>query len=152
VVHGKPTHEETRATFSHAAANTPSVVINDMAEAIELSKFITGEKPASEFYTKFAGRYSENFDATKDLQKIGVVNQTTMLASDTQGIADFLKQVMIKTFDLTEENLEERFADTRDTLCYATNEINLLFIACYSRKQTWPLLPVVTTAAIPATL
>lgn len=122
VVHGKPAHEETRATFSHAAANTASVVINDMDEAIELSKFITGEKPAQEFYTKFAGRYSENFDATKDLQKIGVVNQTTMLASDTQGIADFLKQVMIKRFNLTDENLEERFADTRDTLCYATND------------------------------
>jgi 4-hydroxy-3-methylbut-2-enyl diphosphate reductase len=122
VVHGKPTHEETRATFSHAAANTPSVVINDMAEAIALSKFITGERPAQEFYTIFAGRYSENFDAAKDLQKIGVVNQTTMLASDTQGIADFLKQVMIKKYDLTENNLEERFADTRDTLCYATND------------------------------
>jgi 4-hydroxy-3-methylbut-2-enyl diphosphate reductase len=122
VVHGKPTHEETRATFSHAAANTPSVVINDMAEAIALSKFITGERPVNEFYTTFAGRYSENFDAAKDLQKIGVVNQTTMLASDTQGIADFLKQVMIKKYDLTENNLEERFADTRDTLCYATND------------------------------
>ncbi len=122
VVHGKPAHEETRATFSHAAANTPSVVINDMAEAIELSKFITGEKPAAEFYTTFAGRYSEHFDAGKDLQKIGVVNQTTMLASDTQGIADFLKQVMISTFDLDSSNLEEKFADTRDTLCYATND------------------------------
>jgi 4-hydroxy-3-methylbut-2-enyl diphosphate reductase len=122
VVHGKPAHEETRATFSHAAANTHSVVINDMGEAIELSKYITGERPANEFYTTFAGRYSDNFDAAKDLQKIGVVNQTTMLASDTQGIADFLKQVMVKKYDLTEENLEERFADTRDTLCYATND------------------------------
>ena len=122
VVHGKPTHEETRATFSHAAANTPSVVINDMAEAVELSRFITGEKKAEEFYTSFAGRYSENFDAASHLQKIGVVNQTTMLASDTQGIADFLKQVMINRYDLTDNNIEERFADTRDTLCYATND------------------------------
>ena len=122
VVHGKPTHEETRATFSHAAANTPSVVINDMAEAVELSRFITGEKKAEEFYTSFAGRYSENFDAASHLQKIGVVNQTTMLASDTQGIADFLKQVMINRYALTDNNIEERFADTRDTLCYATND------------------------------
>ena len=122
IVHGKPTHEETRATFSHAAANTPSVVINDMAEARELSKFITGQKPVEEFYKSFAGRYSENFDAALHLQKIGVVNQTTMLASDTQGIADFLKQVMISTYQLTEDNIEERFADTRDTLCYATND------------------------------
>jgi 4-hydroxy-3-methylbut-2-en-1-yl diphosphate reductase len=45
-----------------------------------------------------------------------------MLASDTQGIADFLKQVMITQYGLTTENIEERFADTRDTLCYATND------------------------------
>lgn len=122
VIHGKPTHEETRATFSHAAADTAAVVINDMSEAIELAQFITGEQPADAFYTRFAGRYSEGFDVTKDLQKIGVINQTTMLASDTQGIADFLKQVMINTFELTETNVGERFADTRDTLCYATND------------------------------
>ena len=45
-----------------------------------------------------------------------------MLASDTQAIADYLKNVMIKKYDLNEENIAERFADTRDTLCYATYE------------------------------
>ncbi len=122
VVHGKPTHEETRATFSHAAAGTATVVVNDMNEAIELSKYITGEKPAAQFYSEFAGRYSDNFNAQEDLHRIGVVNQTTMLASDTQAIADFLKQVMINKYHLTETNTEERFADTKDTLCYATND------------------------------
>jgi len=122
VIHGKPTHEETRATFSHAAADTAVVVINDMSEAIELAQFITGAQPAEAFYTRFAGRYSEGFDVRKDLQKIGVINQTTMLASDTQGIADYLKQVMVSTFNLTDANVSERFADTRDTLCYATND------------------------------
>jgi len=122
IVHGKPAHEETRATFSHAAANTPSLVINDMNEAIILGQFISGEKAAEEFYTLFEGRYSEGFNTGRDLQKIGVVNQTTMLASDTQGIADYLKQVMINTYNLEPENIEERFADTRDTLCYATND------------------------------
>ncbi|HSN61849.1 MAG TPA: hypothetical protein VLR49_12995, partial [Ferruginibacter sp.] len=122
VVHGKPTHEETRATFSHASANTPSIVINDMEEAILLSKYITGEKPVNEFYIEFAGRYSDNFDAQKDLQKIGVVNQTTMLASDTQAISDFLKQVMMTHYQLNESNTEAHFADTKDTLCYATND------------------------------
>lgn len=122
VVHGKPTHEETRATFSHAAANTASVVINNMEEAIELGKYISGQKAPSEFYTEFAGRYSKDFNVERDLQKIGVVNQTTMLASDTQGIADYLKQVMITTYQLRAENIQERFADTRDTLCYATND------------------------------
>jgi 4-hydroxy-3-methylbut-2-en-1-yl diphosphate reductase len=122
VVHGKHTHEETRATFSHAANVTPTVIVNDMNEAIELSKYITGEKAATQFYTEFKGKYSTNFDIEKDLERIGVINQTTMLASDTQGIADFLKSVMIEKYKLTEANIAERFADTRDTLCYATND------------------------------
>ncbi len=122
IVHGKPTHEETRATFSHAADNTPTVIVNDMQEAIALGKYISGEKDAALFYTEFAGRYSKDFNANKDLQQIGVVNQTTMLASDTQAIADYLKQVMKDTYHLSDNNIEERFADTRDTLCYATND------------------------------
>ena len=122
IVHGKPTHEETRATFSHAAKHTPTVVINDMAEAILLSKFITGEKDAPEFYELFKGKYSDGFSTEKDLQRIGVVNQTTMLASDTQAISDFLKNSMQQKYGLDKNTIEERFADTKDTLCYATND------------------------------
>jgi 4-hydroxy-3-methylbut-2-enyl diphosphate reductase len=122
VVHGKPKHEETRATFSHASFHTPTVVVNDMAETIELAKYITGEKPAEDFYTEFEGRYSEGFNISKHLQKIGVVNQTTQLASDTQAISDYLKNVMIDHYKLTPEKTAKRFADTRDTLCYATND------------------------------
>jgi 4-hydroxy-3-methylbut-2-enyl diphosphate reductase len=122
IIHGKPNHEETRATFSHAADNAPSIIVKDMQEAKELAKFIMDEKPAQSFYTVFKGQFTEGFDVAKDLQRIGVVNQTTMLASDTQAIADFLKQVMINKYDLTQANTEERFADTRDTLCYATND------------------------------
>lgn len=120
VIHGKPKHEETRATFSHAAENAPSVIVKDMSEAKELAKYITGEISAEQFYTTFKNQYSPGFDVTKDLKRIGVVNQTTMLASDTQAIADYLKQVMIEKF--SPANPEERFADTRDTLCYATND------------------------------
>ncbi|HEX6847322.1 MAG TPA: 4-hydroxy-3-methylbut-2-enyl diphosphate reductase [Chitinophagaceae bacterium] len=122
IVHGKPKHEETRATFSRAAANAPSVVVKDMQQAIELARYIKGEKPPEQFYNEFKGQFSENFDVTKDLGRIGVVNQTTMLASDTQAIADYLKQVMIEKYKLTPATIEERFADTRDTLCYATLE------------------------------
>lgn len=120
IIHGKPQHEETRATFSHAAANAPSVVIKDMKEAIELGRFISGERPAEEFYTVFRNQYSEGFDVNNDLQRIGVVNQTTMLASDTQSIADYLKKIMLETYQPA--NAEERFAETRDTLCYATDD------------------------------
>ena len=122
IVHGKPTHEETRATFSHAAANTATLVIFDMNEAIKLSKYISGEIAIDNFYKDFEGRFSEGFDVTTALERIGVVNQTTMLASDTQAIADFLKQVMMEKYNLEASNAEERFADTRDTLCYATND------------------------------
>jgi len=122
VIHGKPKHEETRATFSHASSNTPAVVVNDMREAQQLAKYINGEKPPEEFYVEFKNQYSNGFDVQKDLQRIGVVNQTTMLASDTQAIADFLKETMIKKYKLSEASVEERFADTRDTLCYATND------------------------------
>jgi 4-hydroxy-3-methylbut-2-enyl diphosphate reductase len=120
VVHGKPGHEETRATFSHAAAETPTVIVRDMAEAQQLAEFITGSRPTESFHAAFEGQYSPGFDAKKDLTRIGVVNQTTMLASDTQAIADFLRQNMIETYGLTAETTENHFADTRDTLCYAT--------------------------------
>jgi 4-hydroxy-3-methylbut-2-enyl diphosphate reductase len=122
IIHGKPQHEETRATFSHASSSAPSVVIKDMEEAKTLAQYITGEKPLAQFYKEFSGQYSENFDPAQDLQRLGVVNQTTMLASDTQAIADFLKQTMITKYKLELTDTEERFADTRDTLCYATND------------------------------
>ncbi len=140
IVHGKPMHEETRATFSHAASNTPTVVVNDMEDTIRLSKYITGEKLPEEFYSEFNGRYSEGFKVERDLQRFGVVNQTTMLASDTQNIADYLKQVMIETYGLTEANIEQRFAETRDTLCYATNDNQT---AVYGLLQTEADLAIV---------
>lgn len=122
VVHGKPAHEETRATFSHAKENAPTIVVKDMKQTIELAKYITGEKSAEQFYEEFKGQYSEGFDVKKDLQRIGVVNQTTMLASDTQGIADYLKQIMIQQYNIEGSDVTAYFADTRDTLCYATND------------------------------
>ena len=115
IIHGKPDHEETRATFSHAAANGPALVIKDMEEAQVLALFISGERPAQQFTETFAGQYSTGFDPVKDLQRIGVVNQTTMLASDTQSIADFLKKKIVERYQQ-----EDQVADTRDTLCYAT--------------------------------
>lgn len=120
IIHGKPKHEETRATFSHSRSHTPSVVINDMQEAIRLAAYIRGEGSAEAFYEEFKGQYSEGFDVAKDFEKIGVVNQTTMLASDTQSIADYLKEVVTQKYP--NAPVQEHFADTRDTLCYATND------------------------------
>ncbi|GJQ63066.1 MAG: 4-hydroxy-3-methylbut-2-enyl diphosphate reductase [Melioribacteraceae bacterium] len=120
VIHGKYNHEETRATFSHTVKNAPAVIVKDMEETKLLARFITGEIPGNEFYDMFAGRFSEGFDADKHLVKVGVVNQTTMLATETQEISDYLKEVMITKYGA--ENIAHHYADTRDTLCYATND------------------------------
>lgn len=122
VVHGKPKHEETRATFSHSKAHTPTIVVKDMKQAQRLARYITGQEPPEHFYDEFEGQYSKGFNVHTDLQRIGVVNQTTMLASDTQGIADYLKQAMMAHFGLDDFGAKAHFADTRDTLCYATND------------------------------
>lgn len=120
IIHGKPKHEETKATFSHSSHKGHSVIVRDMEEAEKLSNYMLGSKTKSEFYEEFAGKFSNGFDPTQHLQRVGVVNQTTMLATETQAIADFFKQLMIARFGV--ENLKQHFADTRDTLCYATND------------------------------
>ena len=120
IVHGKPKHEETKATFSRSASSAPTVIVRNIEEAHQLSNYLMGTKPTDEFYKEFAGRFSKDFDPTIHLNRVGVVNQTTMLASETQGIADFFKQTMINKYG--EENIKQHFADTRDTLCYATND------------------------------
>jgi 4-hydroxy-3-methylbut-2-enyl diphosphate reductase len=120
IIHGKPKHEETRATFSHSASSAPSVVVRDMEEAQRLGKYILGEKTKEEFFEEFAWQHSEGFDPEKDLIRVGVVNQTTMLATETQAIADYFRQLMITKYGA--EEIKNHFADTRDTLCYATND------------------------------
>lgn len=120
IIHGKESHEETKATFSHSKKNGTSIVIKDIHEAKLLEDIILGKLPIDTFYEKFQNRYSSEFNPTTDFEKIGVVNQTTMLATETQEIADFLKNTMIKKYGI--ENIKNHFADTRDTLCYATND------------------------------
>ena len=122
IVHGKPSHEETKATFSHSKSVTPTLIIKDINQARQLADYIKLEKDSAEFYKEFEGQYSEGFDPSKDLVRIGVVNQTTMLATDTQEIVDFLREVIVDFYQLTTDQITSHFADTRDTLCYATND------------------------------
>ena len=137
IIHGKHKHEETKATFSHSMQNAPSLIIKDLNEAKQLVDFIEGKLPEDDFYIVFKGKYSKGFDLKKDLQKIGVVNQTTMLASETEEISNFLKDFIINKHG--EDNYKDYFADTRDTLCYATNE---------NQKATYGLLNVPADIAI----
>lgn len=120
IIHGKRGHEETRATFSHAKEGSPSLIVQNISEAKVLANYILGKISIEEFTTFFKGFTSIGFDPLKDLDRIGVINQTTMLATETQEIADFLKQTMLEKYG--ESNLKDHFADTRDTLCYATSD------------------------------
>ncbi|MCC7439416.1 MAG: 4-hydroxy-3-methylbut-2-enyl diphosphate reductase [Armatimonadetes bacterium] len=120
VVHGKWNHEETRATFSHSRSSAPTVVVENMEETERLAAIIEGREAVEKFEEWFRNRSSEGFNPATDLNRIGVVNQTTMLAQETQAIADRLRQAMLARYG--PETIAEHFADTRDTLCYATNE------------------------------
>jgi len=120
IIHGKAKHEETKATFSHAKDGSPSIIVRDINETKFLAKIILGEINKEEFYKFFEGKYSEGFNVDKDLDKIGVVNQTTMLASETQEIANCIKEAMVVKYG--HNDVDTHFADTRDTLCYATND------------------------------
>ena len=120
IIHGKRNHEETRATFSRSMQNAPTIILKDIQEAEILGEFILGQRNISDFPSVFAGKYSRNFEPERDLVKIGVVNQTTMLAQETQEITDYLRGIMVRKFG--DEAIKNHIADTRDTLCYATND------------------------------
>jgi 4-hydroxy-3-methylbut-2-enyl diphosphate reductase len=120
IIHGKHDHEETRATFSHASQNAPALVVKNLKEAQVIVDYIEGKTSAEELLTFFEGKYTNNFHPEIDLNKIGVVNQTTMLATETQEITELLREAMIRKYG--EAVIKNHIADTRDTLCYATND------------------------------
>ena len=120
VIHGKLNHEETRATFSHSQKNAPSIILENMRDAEELAKFINGTKSEDAFFKYFQDKISKGFNPRTHLEKIGVINQTTMLASETQKITDYLRGVMENKYG--KDAIKSHIADTRDTLCYATND------------------------------
>ncbi len=121
IIHGKYNHEETRSTFSRSEKHSDAVVVlRDLEEAKNLAKYITESRTQEEFEKEFAGKFSDGFDVNKHFDKVGVINQTTMLATETAEIAEFFKQVMIQKYGA--DTIKDHFADTHDTLCYATNE------------------------------
>lgn len=120
VVHGKYKHEETKATYSHSKMNAPTIIVFNLEEAKIIGRYILGEISKEYFFEFFKNKLSDGFDPDRDLQKLGVVNQTTMLATETQAISDYLYDVMEKRYG--SDSLTQHFADTRDTLCYATHD------------------------------
>ncbi len=120
IIHGKHSHEETKATFSRSDKHNKAIIVRNITESKLLADYILGNKSKEQFAIDFNGRYSTDLNLDIDLQRIGVINQTTMLASETQEIADYFKTVMMEKYGAI--NIGNHFADTRDTLCYATNE------------------------------
>lgn len=121
VIHGKHTHEETRATFSHSAtASSAVVVVLNPEEAHILADIMLEKRPQSDFDTHFGHKCTPGFNPLRDLEKFGVINQTTMLATETQEVMDILRAAVVEKYG--EDNVKQHFADTTDTLCYATNE------------------------------
>ena len=114
MIHGKFNHEETKATFSQAKEYGPVIVIKDKLEAEFLANSIKGNVSRVDFYNKFQKVITDNFDYDKHLKKIGIVNQTTMLAEDTQEISQIIKNALIET--------NNDFIDIGNTLCYATSK------------------------------
>lgn len=120
VIHGKHEHEETKATFSQNADKSPTVIVKNIEEAKILAECMLGKQDSRVFEQYFAHKSTPGFDPVHDLEHFGVINQTTMLATETEEVMQILKKAAVERFGV--EQLASHMADTRDTLCYATYE------------------------------
>lgn len=116
IIHGKYAHEETVATSSFADRY---LVVLNLAQAEYVTNYILHGGDRAEFLDKFKNAYSEGFDPDRDLEKVGIANQTTMLKSETEQIGKLLEQTMLKKYGPTE--LNEHFMSF-NTICDATQE------------------------------
>ena len=122
IIHGKAEHEETKATFSNTRRYAPSLIIRHLDEARLLGDYIaapTEEKRAA-LLKRFAGVHTPDFDPTRHLDRIAVVNQTTLLMNETAAIIDYFKSVFVAKYGATDGPQHVGGAGRKDTLCYAT--------------------------------
>jgi 4-hydroxy-3-methylbut-2-enyl diphosphate reductase len=121
VIHGKHYHEETKATASQALTHQGGqyLCVRDREEAALVCRFIRGEAPPSALLERFSGAMSPGFSPERDLRKIGLANQTTMLMSESLEIQEMLRAAMLARHG--EEELGERFR-AFDTICSATQD------------------------------
>jgi 4-hydroxy-3-methylbut-2-enyl diphosphate reductase len=125
VIHGKHEHEETKATFSNTRRHAPAIIVRNMDETRQLGEIIRsiGTDPAAgeRFQSLFAGKFTEGFMPGRDLQRVAVVNQTTLLMNETREIISYLRDVFIEKFGPEPEGGSRVGGQGRnDTLCYAT--------------------------------
>lgn len=121
VVHGNYRHEETRATVSRASQYPDGkyIVVWDKAEAALVCRAVTDGCDAAAFLARFDGKTSPGFDPARDLARVGVANQTTMLSSESLEIAEMLRQAMIQRYGA--DALPAHFRSF-DTICSATQD------------------------------
>lgn len=121
IIHGKAEHEETKATFSNTRRHAPAVIVRDLAEVHALGEILLSRSPGRQgrFAELFAGRHTPGFDVERDLQRVAVVNQTTLLMNETLAIIRQLRATYAQKFGPAGG---ERVGGggRRDTLCYAT--------------------------------
>jgi 4-hydroxy-3-methylbut-2-enyl diphosphate reductase len=122
LIHGKSEHEEAKATFSNSSKHGPALMIRNMEHARRLAEVIQAEtsKKSALFEATFAGLYSDDFDPTRDLEKIAVVNQTTLLRNETLTIIEYLRDVLASKYGEAEVANHLWSKGKGDTLCYAT--------------------------------
>jgi len=118
IIHGKASHEETRATASRALGkgNGQYLVVLNLEETSKVCDYILGRTTREEFLKEFAGRFSEGFDPDLHLRRIGVANQTTMLREETEAVQRKLRNAIVVR-DGTDTNFR-----LFDTICGATQE------------------------------
>ena len=121
VIHGKVSHEETRATASQATAfpNGHYLIVRDREEAQLACDFIRGTASRAAFDARFREAVSAGFDADRDLTRIGCANQTTMLMAESLEIGAMFRDAMASRYG--EADLAARFR-AFDTICSATQE------------------------------
>ena len=122
IIHGKSEHEETKATFSNTRRHAPSLIIRNLEEAGLIGDYIAQPTPEKSraLLIRFAGLHTPGFDPVRHLERIAVVNQTTLLMNETAAIIDYFKAVFIARFGATEGANRVGGAGRKDTLCYAT--------------------------------
>jgi 4-hydroxy-3-methylbut-2-enyl diphosphate reductase len=116
IIHGKYKHEETIATSSFAGKY---LIVLNMKEAEYVSQYILEGGNKEEFMAKFANACSAGFDPDRDLERVGIANQTTMLKSETEEIGKLFERTMLKKYGPAE--LTDHF-QTFNTICDATQE------------------------------
>lgn len=120
VIHGKVWHEETQATASHAAAiGGHYLVVFDRHQAAHACDYIRHGGDREAFLAHFDGATSPHFDPDRDLQRIGLANQTTMLMSESLDIGEMLRAAMLERHGAQEIG---RHFQTFDTICSATQD------------------------------